>query len=382
MRELASAYERVGDVQGFSYRSNLGDTTSAMRSYQKALAIREALAKATPKDQGAKSDLANSYEKIANVLFTTGETVESVKMLRGSLAIRQILAATEPSSERGHSNLATCYDLIGDALTDLNDWPDAMKEYQNGLAGFESLSAANPESVRYRRMIALSISKIGFVYEMTGEIAKAQQKYQKSVAMLEVLVSVDSSNALLQRNLSFVRAAMGATMIKLGDSRGIKELLEAAAMGESLSTADPADMRIGRDLALTYSSLGDAEKKTGNAALAARYYSKALARAERRSIADPQDEDARVVLAQCYRKLGELYEAMAGDVDKSTGKRRVLWQNARSWFQKDLKLWLDRKTHAPASSTDIQRSDEIQKDIGDCDTALVKLRTSDSAQIK
>ena len=43
-RELASAYERVGDVQGNPYYANLGDTAGATESYRKALQIRLALA--------------------------------------------------------------------------------------------------------------------------------------------------------------------------------------------------------------------------------------------------------------------------------------------------------------------------------------------------
>src|SRR5207247_1048414 len=42
-RELAAAYERVGDVRGQAYGPSLGDMTGAMESYEKALAIRKAL---------------------------------------------------------------------------------------------------------------------------------------------------------------------------------------------------------------------------------------------------------------------------------------------------------------------------------------------------
>ena len=43
-RELASAYERVGDVQGSSSRANLGNYKGALASHRKALAIRARLA--------------------------------------------------------------------------------------------------------------------------------------------------------------------------------------------------------------------------------------------------------------------------------------------------------------------------------------------------
>src|SRR5439155_9506348 len=42
-RELAAAYDRVGDVQGLPDAANLGDTAGARRSHEKALALRKAL---------------------------------------------------------------------------------------------------------------------------------------------------------------------------------------------------------------------------------------------------------------------------------------------------------------------------------------------------
>src|SRR5205085_1815355 len=38
-RELAGAYEKVGDVQGNPYKANLGNSSGALESYRKALAI-------------------------------------------------------------------------------------------------------------------------------------------------------------------------------------------------------------------------------------------------------------------------------------------------------------------------------------------------------
>src|SRR5579864_1095806 len=40
-RELAAAYDRIGDVQGYTGAANLDDFPGAAKSYSKALAIRE-----------------------------------------------------------------------------------------------------------------------------------------------------------------------------------------------------------------------------------------------------------------------------------------------------------------------------------------------------
>ena len=63
-RELAMAYEKVGDVQGWDVRSNLGDTAGALQSYEKSHVIREALVAANPKDERSRADLAETYNEL------------------------------------------------------------------------------------------------------------------------------------------------------------------------------------------------------------------------------------------------------------------------------------------------------------------------------
>ena len=70
-KELAAAYERVGDVEGYPYAANLGDGPGALQSYRKAAAIRKALAAAYPLDIQIQSDLAANYFRMRDVNLDT-----------------------------------------------------------------------------------------------------------------------------------------------------------------------------------------------------------------------------------------------------------------------------------------------------------------------
>jgi serine/threonine protein kinase/tetratricopeptide (TPR) repeat protein len=381
-RELASAYERVGDVQGYFYRSNLGDTAGALQSYQKAVAIREALAKSAPNDLGVQSDLADSYAKIASVEVMSGETQTSVDQYRQSLSIREMLARAEPLSEDARFKLANTHDAIGDALADFPDWKGALEEYKEGLVEFVSLSTVNPKDVSYRRMIALTKTKVGFVFENTDRIADALKQYQEALAILKALVLEDPSNALLQHNLAFTHLDIGDILAKLreyGPAR--KEYLEAVSIDEQLSHADPADMRVGRNLAMTYAHMGDNEMKAGQPEGGLQAYRKALALAEKRSAADPGDGDARATLANLYRRFGEFYLAKASREELPIRERQAYWQEARSWFQKDLDAWIDVQKHFSMSGSNNQKMEQARESVQACDAALSKLHSSDSDQI-
>src|SRR5438046_10627389 len=65
-RELAAAYERVGDVRGEAFGASLGDRAGATDSYRKALTIRAALVAAAPRAGQDRSDLAVTGGKIGN----------------------------------------------------------------------------------------------------------------------------------------------------------------------------------------------------------------------------------------------------------------------------------------------------------------------------
>jgi eukaryotic-like serine/threonine-protein kinase len=373
MRELASAYERVGDVQGFSYWSNLGDTAGAMRSYQKALAVRQGLADASPKQESAQADLASTLMKVATVLNTTGDLRKAVELDRRSLTILGRLADAEHPSENIRFALADCHNRTGDAISDLGEWKTSLEEYEQGLSGFGSLSAAHPDNIRYRRMLAVSIARVGFAYEKMGDLTQALAKYREGFGVLDALVSSDPSNALLRRNLASARFNVGDTMVKLGDFGGVRELLKAAATDEALAAADPADMRIGRDLVLIYTSLADSNARENKNGPALSYYRKATTVAERRFATNPENESARRDLENSDRKIGDLYEKMARQRPGSDNRRRDLWQNAELWLRKSRGVWLDGKTSIPEG--DARQVQALEKEIAKCDAALASLQS-------
>ena len=72
-RELATAYEKIGDIQGNPYSANLGDTDGALTSYNKAVKIREAV---DPKAATTETqmELGRSYRALGDIMEQKGDT--------------------------------------------------------------------------------------------------------------------------------------------------------------------------------------------------------------------------------------------------------------------------------------------------------------------
>ena len=77
-KELAAAYDRVGDVQGNPGAANLGDIDGAIKSYRKAEAIRRTLAAGAPDSLPARLDMATSTMRIGYADFARGAVKDAV----------------------------------------------------------------------------------------------------------------------------------------------------------------------------------------------------------------------------------------------------------------------------------------------------------------
>jgi non-specific serine/threonine protein kinase/serine/threonine-protein kinase len=91
-RELAEAYQKVGDVQaGSTEAGNLGQTAEALKSYGKAVVLREALAAEAPADPERRQELATTYSTKGRVLAMTGDVSGSLSDFRKALRLREEL---------------------------------------------------------------------------------------------------------------------------------------------------------------------------------------------------------------------------------------------------------------------------------------------------
>ena len=159
-RELAAAYERVGDVRGGESSGSLGDLAGARESYTKALTIREALVAVNPDDTQARRDLASSHQKIGYLLLETGEASIGVEHLRKALTLYLDLTREQPANDDLQLELVDTCNKLGHAMSERGDLVGALEQYRAALAICEKLAASHPRDQRYRRALWTSHERI------------------------------------------------------------------------------------------------------------------------------------------------------------------------------------------------------------------------------
>ena len=172
-RELAAAYERLGDVRGQAYGASLGDRAGATESYRKALQIRETLAQNSPRDLQSRSELAGIYSKLGVELEDTSEAARGLEYLQKSLAVYTELTAQAPDDWQVETDLAGIHNAIGAALEDRSEMAGALEHHRTALTIREKLLGIKPADHANRRGLSVSYENIGRVLSLTNDVRSA-----------------------------------------------------------------------------------------------------------------------------------------------------------------------------------------------------------------
>jgi non-specific serine/threonine protein kinase/serine/threonine-protein kinase len=114
-RELATAYQKLGEIQGNPALANLGDTGAALESYRKAVAIRQALADANPGNKNDQVALAFAYVSLGSLSqVVSGNLQEALAEETKAQSILEPLAKADPNDLKVLDRLRDVYAEIGD----------------------------------------------------------------------------------------------------------------------------------------------------------------------------------------------------------------------------------------------------------------------------
>jgi serine/threonine protein kinase/tetratricopeptide (TPR) repeat protein len=311
-RELAAAYERVGDVRGEAYGSaNLGDRAGALDSYGKALRIREDLLASDPHDVQNRRALAAIHKKIGGALQETNEAKLGLEHLRKALTISSALAAEQATDPEIQMDLAVIYNAVGMALEDRSEMPEALENHHKGCAIWEKLVTAGSKNRKYRRGLSVSYENIGRVLALTGDVNVALETNAKAMTLRAALLNEDPTNADYRRILAVSYQNTGDYLALRKDNSGaVENFRKKLALDEQSYAADPANATIRYDLAYSCERLGELLADSGDYTAAASYDQRAIELYEKNTAADPQDSIAPLRITVCRARLGEAQAKM------------------------------------------------------------------------
>ena len=383
MHEMAIAYQKVGDVQGLDTRSNLGDSAGALHSYQRSVEIMESLVRANPGDRKTRTDLSDTYSRLAGLLLSMGRLDEAANLGERNLRLAQDLANSADRFDKNtRINLALAYDGLSNIQVEGGNFGAGVDSSSKALAIFEELLATEPANLRYRRGVALEHKKIGGIYEYTGKLDQAIVEYRKALPMDEARMAENPNDTLARRDVSISSTSVGDVLLKKGDAASALGLYRrAAAIDDAIAVADPKDAWAKRYQVYDYTRVGDALLKDGDLLAARTAFQKALTAAEARAALDSSLASAQTDLAGAYAKLGEASYAAGVRTSNGPSTKRAHLLTARAWYQKSMAVWDRLRSRGAMSAIDAKSAQSVADGLSRCEQALKTQSPTQSSEL-
>jgi len=417
-RELASAYEKVGAVQGLPRFQSLGDRVGALASYRKALAIRERLAAASPNRVDIGTELSQCYLDIGFILQQAGDLRGASETLRKAVRLTENLAAAHPSDALVRDKLALAYAETGDVLgsyndPNLGDAKGAMEYFRQSIAIREKLVAENPADRNGRLFLAALYTRLGNIRRAQADNPGAVESLRKALGIEERLVREEPVKWLYRREVAIDKRTLALLFRDMGNLQEARKYGdESAAIFSQLAKEDPQNMQSVEELADSDWSQGSILAKSHDRAGAQAYYDSAIAGygrvmahapgnyppglvptyqliatlaiesadtgkatravdkemqiADRLLAINAANETARRNQGVAYLQMGQAHELLARTQASE-------WHVARSWYQRSLDIWLDLQRKGTLIPRYAPRLDEAAQGVAKCDRALDNL---------
>lgn len=215
-RELATAYEKVADVQGGYREANLGDSSGAIESYRKALAIRTALLPTRASDLDLHRDLLRNYGKLGEVLSASGDTPGAIESSRHALEFAEELARSPGSNAGDRRNLGSVYVSLGWQIAKANEVERGLLLMNQGTAVFETLVDADPKDTRSSHHAAVAYGRMGELLIGANRYADALKMHTRQAQIAHALSLEDPTNADLQTIEAYAWLGIATVLFKQG----------------------------------------------------------------------------------------------------------------------------------------------------------------------
>jgi len=349
-RELAVAYQKVGDVQGDPYAANLGHAEAAMKSYQKSLSLAEQLAARNGGNLEVRRTLAQNYFKLGTVISETGNKLGAQATMRQGVGPAEALAE-QPGEDKDLVLVINYYMRIGNTQLDTGDVAGALGTYRH-LQLLSERRAARYPSNRAKMAVAFAHSNVGEARVALGDLTGAIESYRQSLVILEALAQKEPSNLGYRRGVMIGYLWLGhlsanPRFFNLGDrAAALGYYRKALPIAEGLAVTDAKNVFPRSDLAGAYLDIADILTED-DPAQAADIYRRALAIT--RSLLEAEPDDFRFLRRQafCLRGLAAPLERM--------GDRQGAHQHLRQALETFEKLAArdpaDVKMHAELQAT-------------------------------
>jgi len=351
--ELATAYSKIGGVTF--------NVQQAIATHEKAVALDEALVRATPANPNYRRQLSEGYAQLADVTKIAGHSRRAIEYARKSLDMMQPVPASDSAKREVQAALADRQMGVAIALSDAGDLKGALENSSAALERYENLIAQNPIDKFVRRELESAHMQVAADECDAGNFDQAIRHAENAYQIAQEMFEVEPSNSRNRRDMWAAHLHLGRCFAGKGNLSGASDhYRKAIELMESLAAADPNDTGHRRWLAVTYSTTGDALAALGQQTEALTFQKKAQAISEKLAGEDNGRAEVQKDLVKINHALGSLSLAV-GQTDQAL----EYFRSARSIAEKLLAL-------DPTNARVRRTLAEANAGLAECSVAIIR----------
>jgi serine/threonine protein kinase len=367
-KEIAAAYVKIGDAQGYPTKPNLGRIADALKSYEKAGAIYQHIAAKNP---AYLPDLANYYANYSGLVRFTHDLKRARELSESALqTYDRILAGGQP-------NLAV--ELArAETWCRLGDLDEDMDHYRQAFAEFSrcgELPRGRLTSKREREilsMLALADERIATAAEELGLLGQALRALDEDESLLNELLKAEPQNPSLHRRralLHHYRAEVYCADLapSYGDpARALQSERRYLATAEAMVRSDPSNTsaQFSRAVATYWISFYlrefDAKAALNMAQVSVRMFNELMASGKPNYLVSSRRVRALLRLGEVQLKTGRLADAQATAQSALEAERPLAAAKGGEWDERsELVQVLILAGQTGAAALDFKRAENL-----------------------
>ena len=332
--EMAAAYERLGDVQGHALEANQGDYDGAASSYRRALELRRAVLRASPKDARTRRDVVVNLGKLSDLMWTTGGLDAAMDLSEETVVDSQALVALEPADRRARFMLASSLLDNGYKRQKIRgDRVAALERVRQSVALLQDLDDPAAPDARIARTRSLAYSRTAEILATDPrDYAEADAMESRAGDLIRALWAAAPDNVDYAHLAAFNDHDVAALHLKMGDLGGAEDRERAALAGfRALQARDPkvAEYRI--DVALALAGLGEVAMSGRRYVQAVEWLRQSVRTGDDPAAAAADNVYFRHAHAAHWARLGDALAALAAPT-REPSVRRTHWLEAMAAY--------------------------------------------------
>ena len=242
-REIAAAYMKIGDAEGYPTKANLGRTADALASYSKAGEMYRQMASRDPR---YLPDLARFYLSYAGLVRFTHDFRQARAISQSGIDTLERIRAHQPLDDKLDIDYMQAWCTLGDLDEDMNQYHQSLAEYSH----CRDLAIARISKKRDRQgllVLGQADERVGTSAASLGLLDEALRAFDEDQATLTELLAAESNNPTLHRRLAVLHHYRSEVYYSdlepnLGDRlRALESAKHYLQGAEEMVVSDPAN---------------------------------------------------------------------------------------------------------------------------------------------